>query len=1157
MWFYTCYFIHIYLLLFDGIPFATTTLAKAHSLRVHRSTQTHQTTPNQPVSVSPQDIWKELREVTEGSIHMEHRDKTPQNLFQPTSFLNPGYGVLFEHIGKLHQSVYKHYLIIAMKIPTLHHMPHEPEQWYKGCLDGKDYVTQIYKTNRNIFQDLFPKIFFEDYCAKERFRELYKDITKLVHTSIPALLPNQAVSYADFNFFNVTPSAMPKNIYHPHHPQHRLSRQKRNTEENSNPPLLPLMEVQRALDYFSKYADPIPLDADTIYAPTPNITTPHKRQKRFLGALIRGISSIFKGGNIFGNIVSGIKKVGGFIFKGIKGLLHRRKTTALLHAARTFAASKKFAVGKLYKFAKFRGLHIGRSSLSTTLRRQWHRTRFWLQSRFSSEYMNIARQFVTSKLSQAEVLTRKRITALMNYTTSLASFVNYRREAISYLEKTVTHLQDIVFGLETLANGQLSTALVSPGLLHKFLHKILREVKLEHPQFEPMYTDLHHYYESKMNSYSNDKDTIFIQIPIYFIAGSQKPLNLYRLHTVPVPLDKDTYDGVESKYTTLELPYKYLATNENEYMDISDSALESCSTYHMDHLCENLHVTSDVKQLQCAIAIYMDSVGTYASSPGEIQETIKTKCEFTYHEVLHPTPTTLQTQDEILLANFPTKNWQVICDEITDRPSFMTGALYTIINLNDLCTCGILTAEGRFLYESMRSCDHPDTKVQLHFTYNRALVNYDSSITAQDSKRYALQPYPFQAPDLQYFEHRPYLTDNGTLRVKRHVPDLDAQALAAQQFPLAEAVRKMETQEPIYIGPILPAPVTPDDSVDDSLDDIIVPVNDDTPLQENIVVKTMDKPFSNFLFNVVTLINTLMNLCLMMFIRCSFRPGGIFHTMIVQMVHMIMVDKIQEAKAVKLVDPLIAPPTVHTPLLDLPILEEEDMENVDPTPSTIGKEMTPWISFSKTIIIFIGILFACLVIWSLFKIFILPLCFKSNLCRQLCLSCFYNSHTRRAPTTDIFLDIIHIFTGQQIRIYVTTIAAPASSLAFQGAVKLKNFKILSRKFQLLVHIDWHTCLLIYNKFLIPLPDRGTAVLFQPNLLTDFNLEGPFNILLLARHMDTLIQIPHIDNQEFMSSTDKLDFDIESPYKKVQTEIRALLASAPQSSTGLPKNEHTV
>ena len=529
MWFYTCYFIHIYLLLFDGIPFATTTLAHPHPSRVIRSTGSHKNPSTPPVPVTPQDIWRELKEVTEGSIHRQHKDRTPDNLFQPTSFLNPGYGVLFEHIGKLHQSVYKHYLIIAMKIPTLHHMPHEPEQWYKGCLEGRKRILPIYEA------ELFQKVYFDEYCAVERFRELYKDITRLIHTSIPALLPNQAVPYANFQFFNVTPSALPKNIYHSHHPQHHLSRQKRNTMENLETPLLPLLEVQRALDYYSKYGEPIPMEEDTLYAPIPNNTTAPKRQKRFLGGLIRGITSLFSGGNIFGKIVSGIKKVGGFIFKGIKGLLHRRKNTALLHAARAFAENKRFAVGRLYKFARFKGLHIGRSSLSTTLRRHWHKTRFWLKSKFSSEFQNVVNQFKTSILAQAHSLTRKRITALLNYTTSLISFVNYKREAISYLENTVHHLHDIVIGLETLTKGQLSTALVSPGLLHKFLHKILREVRMQHPQFVPLYTDLHHYYESNMNSYSNDKDHIFIQIPIYFVAAYQKPLNLYRIHTVPVP----------------------------------------------------------------------------------------------------------------------------------------------------------------------------------------------------------------------------------------------------------------------------------------------------------------------------------------------------------------------------------------------------------------------------------------------------------------------------------------------------------------------------------------------------------------------------------------------------------------------------------------------
>ena len=170
----------------------------------------------------------------------------------------------------------------------------------------------------------------------------------------------------------------------------------------------------------------------------------------------------------------------------------------------------------------------------------------------------------------------------------------------------------------------------------------------------------------------------------------------------------------------------------------------------------------------------------------------------------------------------------------------MKGALYTIINLQDLCTCGILTQEGRFLYESMRSCDSPDTKVDLHFTYNRALVNYDAHITAQDSKRYAIKPYPFQASDLQYYEHMPYMTSNGTLhiRTKRHASSTNThqQTIAVQQFPLSEAVHKMETQEPIYVGSILPASF----DAEKLEDDIEVPVNTNNPAQENTVVNTMD-----------------------------------------------------------------------------------------------------------------------------------------------------------------------------------------------------------------------------------------------------------------------------------------------------------------------------
>ena len=226
-------FLYIYLLIFDGIPCATTTPALPHQSRDAGSKGSHLNTPKPTISVDPRDIWDEVREVTEGSINVDTKDNTPKNLFQPTSFLYPGYGVLFEHIDH----------------------PENPN-----------------KTHNRLKRDI------SDTCP------------------------------------------------------------------------VPLLEIQRALDYLSKYGDPITLDADTIFAELQSNAT-HNRQKRFLGSLIRGITRLFKGGNIFGKIVSGIKKVGGFIFKGIKGLLHRRKNTALLNAARTMATrSKRFIVGKLYKF---------------------------------------------------------------------------------------------------------------------------------------------------------------------------------------------------------------------------------------------------------------------------------------------------------------------------------------------------------------------------------------------------------------------------------------------------------------------------------------------------------------------------------------------------------------------------------------------------------------------------------------------------------------------------------------------------------------------------------------------------------------------------------------------------------------------------------------
>ena len=86
-------------------------------------------------------------------------------------------------------------------------MPQGPEEWYKGCEEGLPLLKKYYE------DQTFQTIFNEDYCAKDRIRTLYIELTQLLHSTLPALLPNQVLPYADYHFFNKTPEDLPTNSY--------------------------------------------------------------------------------------------------------------------------------------------------------------------------------------------------------------------------------------------------------------------------------------------------------------------------------------------------------------------------------------------------------------------------------------------------------------------------------------------------------------------------------------------------------------------------------------------------------------------------------------------------------------------------------------------------------------------------------------------------------------------------------------------------------------------------------------------------------------------------------------------------------------------------------------------------------------------------------
>ena len=82
-------------------------------------------------------------------------------------------------------------------------------------------------------------------------------------------------------------------------------------------------------------------------------------------------------------------------------------------------------------------------------------------------------------------------------------------------------------------------------------------------------------------------------------------------------------------------------------------------------------------------------------------------------------------------------------------------------------------------------------------------------------------------------------------------------------------------------------------------------------------------------------------------------------------------------------------------------------------------------------------------------------------------------------------------------------------------------------------------------------------MFQPNLLTSLSRPGLYNIQLLARHMDALLQIPHAWELDFVTASDLLSFPYRHPvnpscpYQQVHDEVLSMMPLSDTPSASNP------
>ena len=96
--------------------------------------------------------------------------------------------------------------------------------------------------------------------------------------------------------------------------------------------------------------------------------------------------------------------------------------------------------------------------------------------------------------------------------------------------------------IRILAKGYLPNTLIKPEKLHNILTEVKKSLHITSPDYDLVLDRLHLYYDMQLVTFSNDKDmNLVIQFPVFIQPYTQKPLILYQLETVPVPiLDRNT-----------------------------------------------------------------------------------------------------------------------------------------------------------------------------------------------------------------------------------------------------------------------------------------------------------------------------------------------------------------------------------------------------------------------------------------------------------------------------------------------------------------------------------------------------------------------------------------------------------------------------------------
>ena len=163
---------------------------------------------------------------------------------------------------------------------------------------------------------------------------------------------------------------------------------------------------------------------------------------------------------------------------------------------------------------------------------------------------------------------------MQQYATNSLLFLRVIQDKyIALYRELITQLCTYVSAIRVLAKGYLPNTLITPRMLQEILSEVKNSLLITNPDYTLVLDRLHLYYDMQLVTFGIDSDmNPGIQFPVFIQPYMQKPLILYELETVPVPV-LDLNMKAQS-YTHLRIKKPYIARHSETYISLKQGGVK-------------------------------------------------------------------------------------------------------------------------------------------------------------------------------------------------------------------------------------------------------------------------------------------------------------------------------------------------------------------------------------------------------------------------------------------------------------------------------------------------------------------------------------------------------------------------------------------------------